>query len=1556
MRNSSIHDMLGDHRAGHIGRRALIQAAGAAGLSISATADLVRRAAAAAVSDDSGRDGTPPARQAAIPAPVSFFLNGAPVTIDAPPPDLLLIDWLRSPSIGLAGPKKGCGQGGCGSCTVILSEWSAADGEVVHRAINSCLRPVCLLGGAAITTVEGTGLASRSAGTAPTSAGTQSGNATPRPGVGSGRAPRLDTTPAIPRFSHAGADPVINPVAYQLAANNGTQCGYCSCGIVMNITEFLANNPDATKKQIEDALDGNICRCTGYRPILTGMKTFASDWSEEDEANRMHCDMGAVPSGADEPLRIPIPDALANPAGRSVRFASDRWHAPATIAELGALLASPPNAAGRVRLVHANTGFGIYPKEFVDADLWIDIRALPELNEPPKVSSGEVRVSAGTTYSQFIALLERVLADEPAGASGPLGACLHMARRTAGRMVRNAATIGGNTMLTLAHIAPGTGDWFPSDLLTAFAAVGATVEYIEFRRQGTPTPGSSSVIDLCDAVAAGRIDHTRLLLTAYRIPRGAGSVALAQKVALREVNAHSLVNHAGSLRFSTVGTIEDATIVFAGFTPCPWRPSKTEAAMRGGQLTPGSIGTLCRSLDEEVSAAQRDWATRASENVEEGITAEYQRDLAVGLFYRTLIHAMNQRGDVPRAIASAGDMTWGSWPVSTGRQYFDPGPLGSPIGDPLIKRTALHQATGNVRYTQELACPPLTLNAAYVLSRRALGRFAFTTPGAAPASNIGYADGLPALREHLTAAFPTFVDLVTAEDIGPNGLNRPGFALDQPVFAEGEALYDGQSLAVVLAMSEQDAILIAEHVSTECVAWFATEWPAPFDRPLLTIEEAIAAGSIFPDTPATAPWIAHIWKITRPGSQLDWRSDRDPLDRTIVQRSATIDGVQCAIIESSQRVGGQAHFYLEPQIAIVEPIDVNRFQVRASTQSPDECHQSIAMALGVRTNQIEVKAPHLGGGFGGKTEPSRYVAAAAAVAARSTGMPVRLSLTRETDSALVGKRHSALGHHQIAVDTGAANPADRGLIRGWSTSTWADGGAYYDCSFAVSDCLVLGADNYRVRNYEISADVVRTNTAPNTAFRSFGAIQAKCITEAAIDDAAFVLGMTAEDLREKNLYLTGDSTPAGQSLLTCYQREVWGYLKERTGLDAKRSEVDAFNLANRWRKRGVAMIPVKYAAGYNYLPLEQATAFAAINGSDGAVTIIQGGVEMGQGLLTVIQQVAASVLGIPMDLIHVESVNTGVIPNPVSTGASVGTPFYSEAVKKTCQTLRSRLAAFASELRDENGEAWCVAEGVDYWNHPGGWATDVEQDGHATLIWQRLVSHAYLARLGLTATETARITGNEAQLSTLTYKPASRQPDIPGAPRDADASISEAINTFTGFNYSAACAMVEIDVLTGETKVLSADIVYDMNWSVNPAINIGQIEGGFIQGLGYLTSERLTFTEEGERRGELTTTNTWRYKPPAAQSIPLEMNVWLFPRNDPSVAAIPPDRELIMRSKEVGEPPLVMSSSVFFAIRSAIRASRLERGLDGLFQFDAPATVQEVRRACAVRIEDLAAV
>lgn len=1500
--------------------------------------------------------------------------------------------------MGLSGPKKPCGQGGCGGCTVILSHWDEQKKQPEHRAINSCLRPVCALGGLVVTTVEGTGatrkpdaefLLHRPSSTrggapleglfSPVLAEAEQAAENKREAVIAAVAAKRkkDNAPALLKIvkdvsdnpsehTHDG----MNPVAHRLALNNGSQCGYCSVGFVMNMSEFITNNPKATKKEIEEAFDGNLCRCTGYRAILTGMKTFASDWSKIDEKNRMPCieDRGCE-AQLPGTVEIPFPKAAEGPA---TGVSASRWRAPSSLQELAALLES--HRDNPVRLVHGNTSYGVYKEEYTENTLFVDIRFIPELNGANRLKDNHLHVSAGTSYNDFIALLGRVIKekkldtkkDSTLGISIP-GALDFMARRTAGRIVRNAASLAGNTMLVLKHIPKGSGEPFPSDLFTVLFAVDAEIRFFLLEENGGFQEQTMTAAALVDAAVKDPTLADRIVISSYTIPLGdAGQqTVLAQKVALREVNAHSIVNATTVFNFGKDLTIQSATLVFGGIAAHPWRAMLTEKAMNGQKLTLAAVPAISKILAKEVAVELDKVKDRMKEVPDEGFTAEYRIQLAVSFLYKSIVNALLAKGAaVPKDLVSSGEVQWGNWPVSDGTQTWErePKDYKAPVALPIIKVTAMYQTSGQLHYTQELAVPPLTLNGAFVQSRAALMNYRFVIPG--KKQGISAED----LRKFLNARFETFTDLITYENIKNGGVNMQGMGLDQPLFAIDLVSYVGQSIAMVLAENEQEAIRIAAYVSENCVAYDkpGKPWTGKWSEPIIDLLDAIRKGSIFPDAPVAVPYVAHIWRIIRPGSQFDWAEKNMPShpgtlrrDLAIVTRKAVVGTAPCTVVESSQLCGGQAHFYMETQACIAIPSDEGRILVQPSVQSPGGMHDTVAMALGLQHHQVEVKVPPVGGGFGGKTEQTRFVAGPTAVAAKATKRPVRLAVPRDEDTSMIGKRHAYYGEYQIAIDAGSVRKEDRGLLHGFQLNMWGDGGAFYDCSFVVSNCIQLRTDNaYRIANFESQIDVCRTNTAPNTAMRAFGDVQGKNIVENAIDDAAVSIGMRAEDVREKNLYDRGDVTPFGQALSYCYMKQVWAYAKEVSKFETKYKEVEQFNKNNKWRKRGIAMIPVKYGSGYNLLLLEQSAAIVVVNPKDGTIVIHQGGVEIGQGLVTQAQQVAAYVMGIPMEMIYIDNVNTGITPNPTSTGASAGTPYSCEAVKQTCQQLRERLMEFGFRMLKDIGDDACKKSGIDFWNYGAGagkgWATVVsDQYGNKAMIWQNLVNMASVKRVNLLASFTAKIKGGEVQVPAMTFKPEAEQPNIPGIDRIKNAQLGGGVDSFVGFTYSTACSVAEVDVLTGEVKIISSDIIFDMGWSMNPAIDIGQVEGAFVQGVGYLLTEKLVFEPEGENKGRLNTVNTWRYKIPAVTTIPLEMNTYLFPRGDKSVASIPDDPNQIFSAKEVGEPPLVLANSVFFAIKAAIRASRVERNLPALFRFDAPATVQEVRRACEVKEEDL---
>jgi xanthine dehydrogenase/oxidase len=1517
---------------------------------------------------------------------INFYLNGKSVVIENPSPSLLLIDYLRSPEVGLTGAKKGCGQGGCGACTVILSRWNPDKNQVEHRSINSCLRPVCSLGGLSVTTIEGTGGVERTP--------TQNPKFAPSFAWGGAntsiieppehwqevqekllkfRKKKLEQAKKVleeaqeskafmmknplsngnpnvptPKDPHEG----MNPVAHRLAINNGTQCGYCTTGFVMNMSAYLADNPSPTKKEIEGIFDGNICRCTGYRSIMTGMKTFAKDWTLEDEKKRMKCitDDRCKEIMVHNHISIPFADDAKN-LSHTVTSESDTqlWLTPETLEELKSILKKHTKKS--VRMVFGNTSFGIYPDAFNSADVLVDIKLIKEMKGIHQ-SDEMIEIGGLTTYTEFIDSLSEARAANKLPENSRWGAVDFMARRTAGMIVRNAGSIAGNSMLVLKHIFEN--DPFPSDIFTAFAATETEIEYLDV---SSDKIHRHRIETICDKILKHPDYSEKIVILRYFIPKSKKhEVTLAQKVALRQVNSHSIVNVTTRFNMDKTLKVDDLSLVFGGIAPYPWHPKKTEAWMKGKTLSLDMFPKVLKILNEEIDAELKKWAKRMEQVPNEGFTSEYKKDLASTFLYKAVINALNDQNpdSVPAYIAASGKITWGHWPVTDGTQdYSKKKEWRSPVSLPIVKLMAFQQAMGEVHYTHEIELPPLGKNAAFIQSNRALANYYYVIPGK---------DGQAAadeVRLFLAEKFEGFYELITHKEIPEGGINLQGMGADQPLLAVDQVSYVGQVISMVIADTEQEAIEIAEYASEYCVGYsevnYGPEWDKKWNDPILSIDQAIEMQSFFPDSPKSASHASHIWKITRPGSDFQWMTNFKPWEKKPLTQFTSISGNKVAVIKNTQVSGCQVHFYMETQSCVAYPEDDHRIILHPSSQSPTAMHQTSAMAIGSEHNKVEVAIRQLGGGYGGKTEQTRFIAGPTAIAAAVLNLPVRLVMKREHDTAMIGKRHAYYSQYQIAVDTGETNKDDKGIIRGINLKLWGDGGAFYDCSFVVANCIQLRTDNaYNIKNFESQLDVCRTNTAPNTAMRAFGDIQGKLMLENAIDDGAYSIDMDPYEFRLKNMYRQGDVTPFGQALSYCYMRDVWNYCKEKSEYESKMAQVDKFNRENKWIKRGVYMVPVKYGSGYNLTMIEQATAMVSIYSGDGSIIINQGGVDMGQGITTQIEQVASYILNVPMEMIQVLSARTSVIPNPTSTGGSTGTAYNGEAVKQTCEIMRARLYEFGQQLLKENGEQWCIDQGVDFWNYgTEGWSAMVTKKGekNESMIWQNLVALASQKRIKLVATFNALVRGGTVPVPVMTFKPKNEQPQVPGIPL-ADGPVKPGeVDSFNGFTFSAACAMVEVDILTGETKILEADLVYDMGWSLNPALDIGQVEGAFIQGVGYVLTEKLVMEETGKDKGRLNTLNTWRYKPPAITTIPLNLNTYLYPRDQSQ--NIPENPNGLLSSKEVGEPPLVLASSVFFAVKAAIRASRVERDLDPLFRFDAPATVQEVRRASEVRDRDL---
>ncbi|PZQ09819.1 MAG: xanthine dehydrogenase molybdopterin binding subunit, partial [Ancylobacter novellus] len=579
-------------------------------------------------------------------------------------------------------------------------------------------------------------------------------------------------------------------------------------------------------------------------------------------------------------------------------------------------------------------------------------------------------------------------------------------------------------------------------------------------------------------------------------------------------------------------------------------------------------------------------------------------------------------------------------------------------------------------------------------------------------------------------------------------------------------------------------------------------------------------------------------------------------------------------------IGGQDHFYLEGQIALAIPGEDDEMTIFVSTQHPSEVQHMVAHALGVRANAVVVNVRRMGGGFGGKETQMNLFACVAAIAARRLGRAVKLRPDRDEDMIATGKRHDFVVDYEVGFD-------EAGRILAVTGDWHARCGFSADLSGPVTDRALFHADNaYFYPDVELRSHPWRTHTVSNTAFRGFGGPQGVIVAERIIEEIAYATGQDTLAVRKANLYRDGQLTPYHQPVEDQILPRLFEELEASADYARRRSEVLAFNAKGGVIRRGIALTPVKFGISFTATFLNQAGALIHIY-TDGSIHLNHGGTEMGQGLNTKVAQVVAEVFQVDIDRVQITATNTDKVPNTSPTAASSGADLNGKAAQNAAETLKQRLVEFAAKH-------WKVTE------------EDIEFRNNQVRVrdlivpFEELVQQAYFGQVSLSSTgfyRTPKIYYDRSQAR--------------GRP-------------FYYYAYGVSCSEVIVDTLTGEYKMLRSDILHDVGASLNPAIDIGQVEGGFVQGMGWLTMEELVWNA----KGKLMTNGPASYKIPAIADMPIDLRVKLVEnRKNPE--------QTVFHSKAVGEPPFMLGISVFCAIKDAVASLADYRAQP---QIDAPAT------------------
>jgi xanthine dehydrogenase/oxidase len=908
-------------------------------------------------------------------------------------------------------------------------------------------------------------------------------------------------------------------------------------------------------------------------------------------------------------------------------------------------------------------------------------------------------------------------------------------------------------------------------------------------------------------------------------------------------------------------TLSNVRIVFGAIASAPVIASKTMAALEGGPLDGSNLAAAITALVGELSDAVVAEPAYATADNPAGKLAERQAVLAPFL-YKWYVRAASAYAPsvVPTSIVSAGQQALpDARPAISASQTF-PKPSYAPVGEAMPKLTALQQASGEAKYVSDMDATSM-LHAAAVASTRPL----------AVVSKIDFSAAKAAFPDQVVA-FITADDIpgnndICAETCGPlPNKYQPGMAPAECILVPegGTTTWVGERLALVVATSRRVAFEAAKLVQVTY-----SDLPDG-SKPILTLADSIAAKKYW-----SLPTDYDLGLI-----------ESGDVESSLKSAPHTLSG----IVPS----GGITHFYMEKQSAVAIPQEGQRMEVHSSTQNPDGCRRAVAIVLGVDGSKVTAKMRRAGGAYGGKLTRSLPVAALAAVAAHKTGRPVRFVLDIYHDQQTNSGRLEFQSHYQVGFD-------DSGKLLAVDINAYAGGSAIMDgihdsiAEFNTSaDCC------YHISDFRVQTFPCSLNRAPNTALRAPGHVQSSFLMESIIDAVALDRGLDVQTVRETNFYNARNAvTPFFQKIIPFTLPDVWQALQSQADIGTRKKAISTFNAANKWRKRALVCMPVKYG-----VTRFQSNALVNIE-SDGSVTVSHAQTEVGQGIHTRVAQVAAYTLGCPLDVIHVTDTNTEVTPNAQMTGGSMGTGQATEAVRVACLKLKLRL----SPCRETLGLSDGVLSTAD-WKSLTASASENTIDLACSYMWPGSLGSSSMNNFGPWGI------------------------GVDGVSRDGNDVMSY-------FNFGAGCSEVEVDILSGEHTVLRTDIYYDCGTPMNPMLDIGQMEGAFVMGLGFYTREEQLWHADGKNAAD----GTWEYKPPCAYDVPQEFNVTILPNLGFEKGT--------MRAKATGEPPKILSYSIFSAIRAAISESRKERGHTGPTNLKQPATPTNVIAAAGVTADEL---
>ncbi|XP_022731916.1 abscisic-aldehyde oxidase-like isoform X4 [Durio zibethinus] len=1340
-----------------------------------------------------------------------FAVNGQRFELSQADPSTTLLEFLRSQT-SFKSVKLGCGEGGCGACVVLLSKYDPKHDKVEDFTVSSCLTLLCSVNGCSITTAEGVG----------------------------------------------NSKDGFHPIQERFSGFHASQCGYCTPGMCVSLYSALVNadktdRPEPrpgfsklTVSEAEKSIAGNLCRCTGYRPIADACKTFATDVDMEDlgfnsfwkKGDTDEVKLSRLPPYNQNNATCMFHEFLKKEAKVGFNMASEgcHWYSPISLEQLQSLLQMDEGNDGTsMKIVVGNTGMGYY-KELVHHKKYIDLRYIPELSIIKKDQTG-IEIGASVTISKAIEALKEGNEDGFNQEGNMVFKKLadHMERIASG-FVRNSASVGGNLIMAQRK-------HFPSDIATILLSVDTMVDILTGQRQESitleeflarPPLVSKTVLlgikipcwKLCRDISSKT--YTKLLYETYRAaPRPIGNAlpylnaAFLAEVSLCKTSAGIALNNC-RLAFGAYGTKHSI------------RARKVEEFLSVKLLNVGVLYEAIKLLESSVIP-------------EDGTSSPaYRSSLAVGFLFEFLSPLINNPADISSFSCDGYnsallfndskikqnfdqfDQIKFSTLLSSAKQVVQLTEEYYPVGEPITKTGATIQASGEAVYVDDISSPRNCLHGAFIYSTEPLARVKGIKfkPGSSP-------DGV--------------TTLISFKDIRGENIGAQTIFGSEPLFADELTECAGQRIALVVADTQKNADMAANLA--------VIDYDKENLEPILSVEDAFERSSFFEVPPFLDP--EQVGDFSKGMAEADHK-----------------------ILSAEIKLGSQYYFYMETQTALAVPDEDNCMVVYSSSQCPEFAHDSIAKCLGIPGHNVRVITRRVGGGFGGKAIKAMPVSTACALAAYKLHCPVRMYVNRKTDMIMAGGRHPMKITYNVGFKT-------NGKITALKLDILIDAGMSADISPVMPHNMIGSLKKYNWGALAFDIKVCKTNRPSRSAMRAPGEVQASFISEAIIEHVASALALEVDSVRSINLHKYDSlelffKTSAGEPLEYTLP-SIWDKLATSSSFYHRTEKLKEFNRCNKWRKRGISRVPIVHPVMLRATPGKVSIL------RDGSIVVEVGGIELGQGLWTKVKQMTAYALSLIqcggteelLEKMRVIQADTLSLIQGGFTSGSTTSESSCEAVRLCCNILVERLTGLKERL--------------------------VEQMG--SIKWETLILQAYQSSVNLSA-------------SSLYV------PDF---------------LSMQYLNYGVAVSEVEVNLLTGQTTILQTDIIYDCGQSLNPAVDLGQIEGAFVQGIGFFMLEEYPTNSKGLVVAE----GTWTYKIPTVDTIPKKFNVEILNSGH--------HKKRILSSKASGEPPLKLAVSVHCAIRAAIKEARQQLhswgGLDeshSVFQLEVPATMPVVKELCGL--------